>query len=47
MTALHQGGAINAYQLHLLTGHGTHRHGCAFLIPRDQGYRICRASSAV
>ncbi|MBO2461712.1 hypothetical protein [Actinomadura violacea] len=27
--ALHEGGAWNAFQLHLLTRHGTHHEGCA------------------
>ncbi|MEV0617650.1 hypothetical protein AB0I81_30315 [Nonomuraea sp. NPDC050404] len=36
VSALHQGGAINAYQLHLLVLHGTHRFGCSSLYRRDR-----------
>ncbi|TDD32191.1 hypothetical protein E1286_43855 [Nonomuraea terrae] len=46
VTALHQGGAINAFQQHLLTLHGTHRYSCSFLSPRDRWCRICQAGRA-
>ncbi|GGS85168.1 hypothetical protein GCM10010156_49730 [Planobispora rosea] len=42
--ALNQGGAINAYQLHLLIRHGTHRHKCSALFPREHRCCICRAA---
>lgn len=42
VTALHQGGALNAFQHHLLVRHGTHRYECGSLWPRDRWCRICR-----
>jgi hypothetical protein len=41
VTALHQGGALNAFQLHLLTSHGTHSYACQSS-HRDRRCRICR-----
>ncbi|MEU6719854.1 hypothetical protein ABZ897_51085 [Nonomuraea sp. NPDC046802] len=46
VTALHQGGAINAFQSHLLSSHGTHRYSCSSLSPRDRWCRICLGGTA-
>jgi hypothetical protein len=46
VTALNQGGALNAVQLHLLTSHGTHNDGCRSF-RRDRWCRICRAGRAI
>lgn len=45
VSALHQGGAINAFQLHLLVLHGTHRYSCSSLSPRDRWCRICQSAT--
>ncbi|MDP9843345.1 hypothetical protein [Streptosporangium lutulentum] len=45
MTGLHQGGALNAFQHHLLVTHGTHVYGCrSWWAPRDRWCRICQAA---
>ncbi|MEV4748977.1 hypothetical protein AB0K21_21585 [Streptosporangium sp. NPDC049248] len=43
-SALHQGGAINDFQHHLLTTHGTHGYDCSRLMRRERWCRICQAS---
>ncbi|MFG1709151.1 hypothetical protein ACFLIM_38765 [Nonomuraea sp. M3C6] len=45
LTGLYQGGAINAFQHHLLVSHGTHRYDCSSLAPRDRWCRICRGDT--
>ncbi|GAA1624353.1 hypothetical protein GCM10009733_021280 [Nonomuraea maheshkhaliensis] len=43
VAALHPGGAINAYQSHLLSSHGTHSYACTSLARRNR-CRICQGS---
>ena len=40
---LHQGGALNDFQSHLLSEHGTHRYTCQEW-NKDQWCRLCRAA---
>lgn len=43
VSALHQGGALNAFAHHLLVTHGTHSYACcASWSTRDRWCRICR-----
>ncbi|PRX66184.1 hypothetical protein B0I32_106320 [Nonomuraea fuscirosea] len=45
VAALNQGGALNAFQLHLLTLHGTHCHGCTS-VARSEWCHLCRGERA-
>ncbi|MEV1170825.1 hypothetical protein [Nonomuraea sp. NPDC049784] len=44
VSALHQDGALNAFQLHLLTHHGTHHWDCTSWA-RDTWCRLCQTGT--